>query len=52
MAQASVLTDTEMRGVSRIIETTRHANRNCLPILLSTIMMRINVWVIVLNAHR
>ena len=28
MAQASVLTDTEIRRVFRIIETTRHAERN------------------------
>lgn len=28
MGQASVLTDTEIRRVFRIIETTRHAERN------------------------
>ena len=35
MAQASVLTDTEIRRVFRIIETTRHANRNRLAFALS-----------------
>jgi integrase/recombinase XerD len=35
MAQASVLTDTEIRRVFRIIETTRHAERNCLAFTLS-----------------
>ena len=28
MGQASVLTDTEIRRVFRIIETTRHSERN------------------------
>ena len=35
MAQASVLTDTEIRRVFRIIETTRHATRNRLTFVLS-----------------
>jgi integrase/recombinase XerD len=35
MAQASVLTDTEIRRVFRIIETTRHAERNRLAFVLS-----------------
>ena len=35
MAQASVLTDTEIRRVFRIIETTRHAERNRLAFMLS-----------------
>jgi integrase/recombinase XerD len=35
MAQASVLTDTEIRRVFRIIETTRHADRNRLAFVLS-----------------
>jgi integrase/recombinase XerD len=35
MAQASVLTDTEIRRVFRIIETTRHAARNRLAFTLS-----------------
>ena len=35
MAQASVLTDTEIRRVFRIIETTRHAERNRLAFTLS-----------------
>jgi integrase/recombinase XerD len=35
MAQASVLTDTEIRRVFRIIETTRHAERNRLAFFLS-----------------
>ena len=35
MAQASVLTDTEIRRVFRIIETTRHAARNRLALTLS-----------------
>ena len=35
MAQASVLTDTEIKRVFRIIETTRHANRNRLAFVLS-----------------
>jgi integrase/recombinase XerD len=35
MAQASVLTDTEIRRVFRIIETTRHAERNRLTFTLS-----------------
>jgi integrase len=35
MAQASVLTDAEIRRVCRIIETTRHANRNRLAFVLS-----------------
>jgi integrase/recombinase XerD len=35
MAQASVLTDTEIRRVFRIIETTRHADRNRLAFTLS-----------------
>jgi integrase/recombinase XerD len=35
MAQASVLTDTEIRRVFRIIETTRHAARNRLAFVLS-----------------
>ena len=35
MAQASVLTDTEIRRVFRIIETTRHAERNRLAFILS-----------------
>jgi integrase/recombinase XerD len=35
VAQASVLTDTEIRRVFRIIETTRHADRNRLAFTLS-----------------
>jgi integrase/recombinase XerD len=35
MAQASVLTDSEIRRVFRIIETTRHAARNRLAFVLS-----------------
>ena len=35
MGQASVLTDTEIRRVFRIIETTRHAERNRLAFALS-----------------
>src|ERR1700730_8991251 len=35
MAQASVLTDPEIRRVFRIIETTRHADRNRLAFVLS-----------------
>ena len=35
MAQASVLTDTEIKRVFRIIETTRHAARNRLAFVLS-----------------
>ena len=35
MAQASVLTDTEIRRVFRIIETTRHAERNRLAFTMS-----------------
>ena len=35
MAQASVLTDTEIHRVFRIIETTRHAARNRLAFVLS-----------------
>ena len=35
MAQASVLTDAEIRRVFRIIETTRHADRNRLAFILS-----------------
>ena len=35
MAQASVLTDTEIRRVFRIIATTRHAGRNRLAFVLS-----------------
>ena len=35
MAQASVLTDPEIRRVFRIIETTRHAARNRLGFVLS-----------------
>jgi integrase len=35
MAQATVLTDTESRRVFRIIETTRHAERNRLAFALS-----------------
>src|SRR5665811_872940 len=35
MAQASVLTDSEIRRVFRIIETTRHAERNRLAFTLS-----------------
>ncbi len=35
MAQASVLTDTEIRRVFRIIETTRHSGRNRLAFVLS-----------------
>ena len=35
MAQASVLTDAEIRRVFRIIETTRHAERNRLAFVLS-----------------
>ena len=35
MAQASVLTDNETRRVFRIIETTRHADRNRLAFVLS-----------------
>jgi integrase/recombinase XerD len=35
MAQASVLTETEIRRVFRIIETTRHAERNRLAFVLS-----------------
>ena len=35
MAQASVLSDNDIRRVFRIIETTRHANRNRLAFVLS-----------------
>ena len=35
MAQASVLTDTEIRRVFRIIDTTRHAGRNRVAFALS-----------------
>jgi len=35
MAQASVLTDNEIRRIFRIIETTRHADRNRLAFVLS-----------------
>jgi integrase/recombinase XerD len=35
MAQASVLTDSEIRRVFRIVETTRHASRNRLAFVLS-----------------
>jgi hypothetical protein len=35
MAQASVLTDSDIRRVFRIIETTRHAERNRLAFVLS-----------------
>jgi integrase/recombinase XerD len=35
MAQASVLTESEIRRVFRIIETTRHADRNRLALVLS-----------------
>ncbi len=35
MAQATVLTDTEIRRVFRVIETTRHATRNRLAFVLS-----------------
>jgi integrase/recombinase XerD len=35
MAQASILSDTEIRRVFRIIETTRHAHRNRLTFTLS-----------------
>lgn len=35
MAQASVLTDTEIKRIFRIIETTRHADRNRLTFVLS-----------------
>jgi integrase/recombinase XerD len=35
MAQASVLTDTEIRRVFRLLETTRHAERNRLAFVLS-----------------
>ena len=35
MAQASVLNDTEIRRVFRLIETTRHAARNRLAFMLS-----------------
>jgi integrase/recombinase XerD len=35
MAQASVLTDAEIRKVFRIIETTRHAERNMVAFVLS-----------------
>jgi integrase/recombinase XerD len=35
MAQASVLTDNDVRRVLRIIETTRHAERNKLAFVLS-----------------
>jgi integrase/recombinase XerD len=35
MAQASVLSDTEIRRVFRIIETIRHAERNRLAFVLS-----------------
>ena len=35
MAQASVLTDSDIRRVFRIIETTRHADRNRLAFVLS-----------------
>jgi integrase/recombinase XerD len=35
MAQASVLTDSEIRRIFRIIETTRHAERNRLAFVLS-----------------
>ena len=35
MAQASVLTDNDIRRVFRIIETTRHADRNRLAFVLS-----------------
>jgi hypothetical protein len=37
MGQASVLTDTEMRRVLRIIETTRHAERNRLAFVLTQV---------------
>lgn len=36
MAQASVLTDSDIRRVFRIIETTRHVDRNRLAYILST----------------
>ena len=35
MAQASVLTDSDIRRVFRIVETTRHADRNRLAFVLS-----------------
>ena len=35
MAQASVLTDSDIRRAFRIIETTRHAERNRLAFILS-----------------
>lgn len=35
MAQASVLTDGDIRRIFRIIETTRHAHRNRLAFVLS-----------------
>jgi integrase/recombinase XerD len=35
MAQASVLSDTEIRRVFRIVDTTRHAPRNRLAFVLS-----------------
>src|ERR1700730_18138483 len=35
MAQASVLTDSDIRRVLRIIETTRHAERNRVAFVLS-----------------
>jgi len=35
MAQASVLTDSDIRRVFRIVETTRHAERNRLAFILS-----------------
>jgi integrase/recombinase XerD len=35
MAQASVLTESEVRRVFRIIETTRHSDRNRLAFVLS-----------------
>jgi len=39
MAQASVLTDVEIRRVFRIIETTRHVERNRLCFILSRIQV-------------
>jgi len=35
MAQASILTDADIRRVFRIVETTRHADRNRLAFVLS-----------------
>ncbi len=35
MAQASVLTNSDIRRVFRVIETTRHAGRNRLAFVLS-----------------